>query len=179
MRSLVILDEIGRGTSTFDGLSIAWATLEYLHEKNLSRGLFATHYHELTVLSKNLEGLTNATVKVKEHNDEIIFLYEVGLGIADKSYGVQVAKLAGMPPEVLERAKSVLIELSSDEHTNLNDKDSLLNNLPLFDIGLKNQTMHSSKELQLKQKIDKLKPDDLTPREALEAIYDLKKSLLN
>ena len=90
-----------------------------------------------------------------------------------------MAKLAGMPPEVLERAKSVLIELSSDEHTNLNDKDSLLNNLPLFDIGLKNQTVHSSKELQLKQKIDKLKPDDLTPREALEAIYDLKKSLLN
>ena len=179
MRSLVILDEIGRGTSTFDGLSIAWATLEYLHEKNLSRGLFATHYHELTVLSKNLEGLTNATVKVKEHNDEIIFLYEVGLGIADKSYGVQVAKLAGMPPEVLERAKSVLVELSSDEHSNLGNKDSLLNNLPLFDIGLKNQTVYSSKELQLKQKIDELKPDELTPREALEAIYDLKKYILN
>ena len=102
-------------------------------------------------------------------------MYEVGLGIADKSYGVQVAKLAGMPPEVLERAKSVLVELSSDEYSNLGNKDSLLNNLPLFDIGLKNQTVYSSKELQLKQKIDELKPDELTPREALEAIYDLKK----
>ena len=84
-----------------------------------------------------------------------------------------------MPPEVLERAKSVLVELSSDEYSNLGNKDSLLNNLPLFDIGLKNQTMYSSKELQLKQKIDELKPDELTPREALEAIYDLKKYTLN
>jgi len=179
MKSLVILDEIGRGTSTFDGLSIAWATLEYLHEKNLSRGLFATHYHELTTLSKNLNGLTNATVKIKEHNDEIIFLYEVGLGTADKSYGVQVAKLAGMPSEVLKRAKTVLMELSMDKNINPSKKDILLDDLPLFDIKLKNQTVYSSKESQLKKQINELKPDELTPRQALEVIYDLKKSLLD
>src|SRR5262249_8056172 len=96
-RALVILDEIGRGTATFDGLSIAWATLEYLHESNRCRALFATHFHELTALSARLARLKNATMRVKEFQGDVVFLHEVAPGVADRSYGVQVAKLAGLP----------------------------------------------------------------------------------
>ena len=105
-RALVILDEVGRGTATYDGLAIAWSTLEYLHEVNKSRSLFATHYHEMTVLADKLTRVINATVSVKEWNNEVIFLHEVRQGAADRSYGLQVAKLAGLPIEVLERAKT-------------------------------------------------------------------------
>jgi len=174
-KSLVILDEIGRGTSTFDGLSIAWATLEYLHEKNKCRGLFATHYHELTTLSKNLENITNATVTVKEYNEEIIFLYEVILGAADRSYGIQVAKLAGMPPEVLKRAQLVLTDLSSNKNTSIKNKDNLLHTLPLFEIEKTTKDTNLTSELKLKAKIEKIKPDEITPIQALEIIYELKK----
>src|SRR5690606_13742971 len=104
-RALVILDEIGRGTATWDGLSIAWATLEHLHEVNRCRALFATHYHEMTQLSAKLDGVENATVTVREWEGEVIFLHEVKRGAADRSYGVQVARLAGLPPSVIERAK--------------------------------------------------------------------------
>ena len=104
-RALVILDEIGRGTATFDGLSIAWASLEHLHETNRCRTLFATHFHELTALSARLKRLTNATVRVKEWHGEVIFLHEVAEGVADRSYGIQVAKLAGLPPSVVGRAE--------------------------------------------------------------------------
>jgi DNA mismatch repair protein MutS len=104
-RSFVILDEIGRGTSTYDGLSIAWATVENLHNVNRCRALFATHYHELTALAARLPHLANATVKVREWKDEIIFLHEVGPGVADRSYGIHVARLAGLPPQVVARAQ--------------------------------------------------------------------------
>ena len=114
-RSLVILDEIGRGTATFDGLSIAWATIEHLHEQNRCRALFATHFHELTALSARLPRLFNATVRVKEWQGEVVFLHEVAAGAADRSYGIQVAKLAGLPASVIERAKVVLAKLEAED----------------------------------------------------------------
>ncbi len=114
-RSLVILDEIGRGTATFDGLSIAWATIEHLHEKNRCRALFATHFHELTALAAKLPRLFNATVRVKEWQGEVVFLHEVTAGAADRSYGIQVAKLAGLPTSVIERAKVVLAKLEAED----------------------------------------------------------------
>ena len=114
-RSLVILDEIGRGTATFDGLSIAWATIEHLHESNRCRALFATHFHELTALAAKLPRLFNATVRVKEWQGEVVFLHEVVPGAADRSYGIQVAKLAGLPASVIERAKVVLAKLEAED----------------------------------------------------------------
>ena len=114
-RALVILDEIGRGTATYDGLSIAWATLEHLHEVNRTRALFATHYHELTALAQKLDGVDNATVAVKEWEGDVIFLHEVRKGAADRSYGVQVARLAGLPDAVIARARVVLNALEQGE----------------------------------------------------------------
>ena len=114
-RALVILDEVGRGTATYDGLAIAWSTLEHLHEVNKSRSLFATHYHEMTTLADKLKRVENATVSVKEWNNEVIFLHEVREGAADRSYGIQVAKLAGLPAVVLERAKIILNELEKND----------------------------------------------------------------
>lgn len=116
-RALVILDEIGRGTATFDGLSIAWASIEHLHETNKCRALFATHYHELTALASKLPRLYNATVRVKEWHGDVVFLHEVIPGAADRSYGIQVAKLAGLPPGVIERAKTVLATLESQDRS--------------------------------------------------------------
>ncbi len=114
-RALVILDEIGRGTATYDGLSIAWAVLEHLHDVNRCRALFATHYHELTALAAKLPGLRNATVAVREWQGEVVFLHEVADGAADRSYGVQVARLAGLPAAVVERARVVLEALENGE----------------------------------------------------------------
>ena len=116
-RSLVILDEIGRGTATFDGLSIAWATIEHLHDANKCRALFATHFHELTALAAKLPRLFNATVRVKEWHGEVVFLHEVVPGAADRSYGIQVAKLAGLPAAVIERAKIVLAQIEAENRT--------------------------------------------------------------
>jgi DNA mismatch repair protein MutS len=110
-RSLVILDEIGRGTSTFDGLSIAWSVAEFLHDKIKARTLFATHYHELTKLAAERKGVCNFNVAVREWNDQIIFLRKIVPGGADKSYGIQVARLAGLPKEILDRAKEILSHL--------------------------------------------------------------------
>ncbi len=110
-RAFVILDEIGRGTATHDGLAIAWAAVEHLHEANKARALFATHYHELTALADRLPRIVNATVKVKEWKGDVVFLHEIVPGAADRSYGIQVAKLAGLPPAVVERARAVLAEL--------------------------------------------------------------------
>ena len=114
-RSLVILDEIGRGTATFDGLSIAWATVEHLHDVNRCRALFATHFHELTALAAKLAALHNATMRVKEWQGDVVFLHEVVPGAADRSYGIQVAKLAGLPASVIERAKLVLAKLEAED----------------------------------------------------------------
>ena len=122
-RALVILDEIGRGTATFDGLSIAWAAIEHLHEENRCRALFATHYHELTALSAKLPRLSNATMKVKEWKGDVVFLHEVVPGAADRSYGIQVAKLAGLPPSVILRARQVLESLEKSDRSRPKDHD--------------------------------------------------------
>jgi DNA mismatch repair protein MutS len=112
-RSLIILDEIGRGTSTFDGLSIAWSVAEFLHDKIKARTLFATHYHELTKLAIERKGVVNFNVAVREWNEQIIFLRKIVPGGADKSYGIQVARLAGLPREILDRAKDILAHLEN------------------------------------------------------------------
>jgi len=171
-RSFVVLDEIGRGTATFDGLSIAWAALEYLHEVNRARVLFATHYHELTALAEKLDGAANATVEVKEWRDEIVFLYRVVKGAADRSYGIHVAKLAGLPPPVLARATEVLSAL---EKADGRPKPSALaDDLPLFQAAKGSASPQDERAAVLEQALAALSPDALTPKEALEALYRLK-----
>ena len=168
-RSFVVLDEIGRGTATFDGLSIAWAVLEYLHEVNRSRVLFATHYHELTALADKLAHAANATVEVKEWRDEIVFLYRVVRGAADRSYGIHVAKLAGLPGPVLARAGEVLTELEkADGRPKPSD---LADDLPLFQ-ATKAPVLDEPSAVE--QALQSLRPDSMTPKEALEALYRLK-----
>jgi DNA mismatch repair protein MutS len=115
-RSLVILDEIGRGTSTYDGISLAWSVVEYLHDRVGCRTLFATHYHELTDLEKSLSGVKNLNVAVREWQDEVVFLHKILAGAADKSYGIHVARLAGVPKAVVERAKEILFQLEEEHH---------------------------------------------------------------
>lgn len=174
-RSLVILDEIGRGTATFDGLSIAWATIEHLHEVNKSRALFATHYHELTALSAKLERLSNSTVSVKEWKGDVIFLHEIVPGAADRSYGIQVAKLAGLPGKVVERSRQVLSQL--EEQDRRSPAESLIDELPLFaSITTPAPTVAGgfAEEDPLDDALQEIDPDDMTPREALEALYRLK-----
>ncbi len=175
-RSLVILDEIGRGTATFDGLSIAWATVEYLHDVCRSRALFATHYHELTALSGRLDGVANATIEVKEWNDEIVFLHKVRAGAADRSYGIQVAKLAGLPAPVIARAAEVLAVLEKTDRRS-DGAAPALDDLPLF--AAARPTSPAARPAgsdPLREAIAALNPDDLSPREALEALYKLKNS---
>jgi DNA mismatch repair protein MutS len=173
-RALVILDEIGRGTATFDGLSIAWATVEHLHAVNKCRSLFATHFHELTALAGRLDRLYNATVRVKEWQGEVVFLHEVVAGAADRSYGIQVAKLAGLPASVIERAKVVLAKLEQEDRA----APKGFEDLPLFAVSSKplHEMPQSSEEL-LAVALSALNPDDLSPREAMEALYVLKAKL--
>jgi DNA mismatch repair protein MutS len=167
-RALVILDEIGRGTATFDGLSIAWACVEHLHEVNQCRALFATHFHELTRLSQKLSGLKNVSMKVREWQGEVIFLHEVGEGAADRSYGIQVARLAGLPTAVLTRAAQVMQML--EENAQKNPTSDITNALPLFDANAKPAlTQHPALA-----KLVETSPDQLTPREALDLLYVLK-----
>ena len=174
-RSFVVLDEIGRGTATFDGLSIAWAALEYLHEVNRSRVLFATHYHELTALADKLPHAANATVEVKEWQDEIVFLYRVVQGAADRSYGIHVAKLAGLPGAVLARAGEVLTVLEkADGRPKPAD---LASDLPLFSATRKAADPGLSEASLLEAALAALRPDAMTPKEALEALYRLKELL--
>lgn len=168
-RSLVILDEIGRGTATFDGLSIAWATLEHLHAVNQSRALFATHFHELTALGAKLNRIVNATVRVKEWEGDVIFLHEVAPGVADRSYGIQVAKLAGLPHAVIERARVVLQELEASDRSAPARK--LADDLPLFSVA---RAEPKAKKSGLEEALDAVDPDALAPREALDALYKLK-----
>jgi len=171
--SLVILDEIGRGTATFDGLSIAWAAIEHLHESNRCRALFATHFHELTALaSTQLPRLHNATVRVKEWQGEVVFLHEVIPGAADHSYGIQVAKLAGLPASVIERAKVVLAMLEADERA----KPRGFEDLPLFAAPPRPAAPDPRQSAldALLAMLGSIHPDELSPKEALEALYALK-----
>jgi len=163
--SFVILDEVGRGTSTYDGLAIAWAAVEHLHEINKCRALFATHYHELTQLAEDMPHAANASLRAKEWKDDLIFLHEVQPGPADRSYGVQVAKLAGLPKRAVKRAEQVLKRLEADP----GDSGSL----PLFAAAVDEPepVAETSASDELLQQID---PDTLTPKEALEMVYRLK-----
>jgi DNA mismatch repair protein MutS len=170
-RSLVILDEIGRGTSTFDGLSIAWAAIERLHEVNRCRAIFATHFHEMTALAEKWPRIANATVRVTEWNGDVVFLHEVVPGAADRSYGIQVAKLAGLPPAVVERARALLAELERTDRER--PKPMLIEDLPLFAAPLR-QAAPAPKPDALRAALAAIDPDDLTPKEALEALYRLK-----
>ncbi len=180
-RSLVILDEIGRGTSTFDGLSIAWATAEHLHEANRCRAIFATHFHEMTALAETLPRLANVTMRVREMDGEVIFLHQVGKGAADRSYGVQVARLAGLPKSVLARARNVLDHLEKGGASGPGAA-GLIDDLPLFSAALRHAAPRAGETTQadpalsaLAEALDGIDPDDLTPREALDALYRLKR----
>jgi DNA mismatch repair protein MutS len=176
-RALVILDEIGRGTATFDGLSIAWAAIEHLHESNRCRTLFATHYHELTALSAKLPRMFNATVRVKEWQGNVVFLHEVLPGSADRSYGIQVAKLAGLPPAVITRAKSVLAKLEAQDRGQT--ARALADDLPLFAVPSRAaaEAAPPSEAELLMDAVKALHPDEMSPREALDALYALKAKL--
>ena len=172
-KSLVVLDEIGRGTSTFDGLSIAWAAVEHLHETNRCRGLFATHYHELTALSDRLKRLFNMSMKVREWKKDVVFLHEVTTGPADRSYGVAVARLAGLPASVIERAEDVLALLEKQRA-----EGGAVEELPLFAAAAPATNIATPEEQRgddaLIDALASLDPDAMSPREALEALYLLK-----
>ena len=173
-KSLVVLDEIGRGTATFDGLSIAWAAVEALHETTGCRALFATHFHELTSLAKTLTRVANVTMKVREWEGEVVFLHEVGPGAADRSYGIQVARLAGLPAPVIARAKQVLdvLEQRSAGTASSSQKASVLDDLPLF----AHQPPPAPKGKDpVHEALDAVRPDEMTPRQAIDALYQLKK----
>ncbi|TXN62169.1 DNA mismatch repair protein MutS, partial [Methylobacterium sp. WL18] len=172
-RSLVILDEIGRGTATFDGLSIAWACLEHLHEANACRALFATHFHELTALGDRLARLDNATLKVAEHRDGVVFLHEVVPGIAERSYGLQVARLAGLPASVVTRAGAILKSLEKAERGR--PARAKIDDLPLFAALAPPPPPEPPAEDPIGTLLDTIDPDALTPREALDALYRLKR----
>ena len=175
-RALVILDEIGRGTATYDGLSIAWAVLEHLHDVNRCRALFATHYHELTALTARLPGLRNATVAVREWDGEVIFLHEVLEGAADRSYGVQVARLAGLPAAVVDRARVVLEALEQGERERGGKARALVDDLPLFAAATRPAAPPppaAAAPSPVEAALRAVTPDDLSPREALALVYSL------
>ena len=173
-RSLVILDEIGRGTATFDGLSIAWAVVEHLHEINACRALFATHYHELTALAGRLPNIANVTMDVREWRDDIVFLHKVKAGAADRSYGIQVAKLAGLPKSVTKRAGEVLTLLEKSDGK-AGDRAAMLNELPLFAAARpKSHIPGQAGPSPAEEALAAINPDELTPKAALETLYKLK-----
>ncbi len=171
-RALVILDEIGRGTATFDGLSIAWACVEHLHETNRCRALFATHYHELTALASRLDALRPHTMRVKEWQGDVIFLHEVEAGAADRSYGIHVAQLAGLPAAVIARAEQVLQTLEQGEQSGAVSR--LADDLPLF-AATPRRVESPAGPSALEAALDGISPDELSPREALDLIYRLKR----
>ena len=171
-KSLVILDEIGRGTATFDGLSIAWAVVEHLHNKINCRGLFATHYHELTELSDTLSHLSCHYMQVKEWKGDVIFMHKVKEGTAGKSYGIHVAKIAGLPSDVLGRASEILDLLQQEQSVG---KKSLSNNiLPLFSYEKHEEEIIADESNPTLEKLANINPDELTPKQALELFYELR-----
>ncbi len=171
-RSLVILDEIGRGTATYDGLSIAWAAVEHLHNANRCRALFATHYHELTALASKLDALACYTMRVKEWRGDVVFLHEVAPGAADRSYGIHVAKLAGLPLPVIRRAEAVLATLEKAEPSGALTR--LAEDLPLFSAARAAAPAAPPEPSPVETALASIDPDALSPREALEIVYRLK-----
>jgi DNA mismatch repair protein MutS len=174
-KSLVILDEIGRGTATFDGLSIAWATLEHLHEVNRCRALFATHYHELGALKERLASLAPYTMRVKEWQNQVVFLHEVAPGAADRSYGIHVAQLAGLPQAVVTRAEEVLQALEKGEQSGAVTR--LADDLPLFAAAPARPASGGgkAKESEVEKALDAINPDELSPKQALDVLYELRR----
>jgi DNA mismatch repair protein MutS len=182
-RSFVILDEIGRGTATFDGLSIAWGCVEHLVKKNKSRGLFATHYHELTVLEDSFDKIENHHVKVKEWDGEVVFLHEVGLGASPGSYGIHVAKIAGLPKMATTRAQKILGTLESTRLIDANGR-AVQQESSGFDLFAMADLSEPEVIVEVDEKAEKLKAmikdidvDDLTPRQALDYLYSLKQEV--
>ena len=173
-RSLVILDEIGRGTATFDGLSLAWAVVEHLHDRVRCRGLFATHYHELTALAGRLPRLAAHTMRVKEWRGDVVFLHEVTPGRADRSYGIHVARLAGLPAAVIRRATQVLHRLEATEAGS--PATVLAGDLPLF-AALRETPAEPPGEHPVLARLKEIDPDHLSPREALDLLYELRRLL--
>jgi DNA mismatch repair protein MutS len=173
-RALVILDEIGRGTATFDGLSIAWAVVEHLHEANRCRALFATHYHELTRLAARLDALHCATMRIKEWQGQVVFLHEVAPGAADRSYGVHVARLAGLPAAAVARAEEILALLEQGEQSSTLAR--LADDLPLFAAARRGPADPAASPVPsaAERLLAETNPDELAPREALELLYRLK-----
>jgi DNA mismatch repair protein MutS len=176
-RALVILDEIGRGTATWDGLSIAWATIEHLHGVNRCRALFATHYHELTALAARLPGLACHTMRVKEWQGDVVFLHEVGPGTADRSYGIHVAQLAGLPQPVIARATEVLATL--EKRGRNAPAAALAEDLPLFSAAAIAPPRAAPAPTlaapgPVEAALAEIVPDELTPRAALELVYRLR-----
>jgi DNA mismatch repair protein MutS len=170
-RSLVILDEIGRGTSTYDGVSLAWAVVEYLHDHVGCRTLFATHYHELTDLASSLSGVKNLNVSVREWQDDVVFLHKIIDGAADKSYGIHVARLAGVPREVLERAKQILSRLEQD-HLDERGKPKMAKKRNSRNVGDLQLTLFGPTEHPLMNKLRQLDVNGLTPLAALTMLKE-------
>ena len=165
--SLLVLDEIGRGTSTFDGLSLAWAIVEYISKNIKAKTLFATHYHELTELEKKLDNLINMKVDIKETNDSIIFLRKITRGSTDKSYGIEVAELAGMPKSLIKRAKSILKEI---------DKEDTKIDLPIADFAVQNDENDEKNIHELenfKDEIKNININEITPLQSLQLLNEL------
>ncbi len=175
-RSLVILDEIGRGTSTYDGLSLAWAITEHLHEQIGCRTLFATHYHELTQLEESLPRVANLNVAVKEWNDEVVFLHRIVRGGADKSYGIHVARLAGIPPRVNERAKDVLAQLEAD-HRDALDRPTIQSPGASTGGGSYQLTLFGFADHPLLEEVQKLDINSMTPVDAMRFLQEAKEKL--
>ncbi|RKY78888.1 DNA mismatch repair protein MutS, partial [candidate division KSB1 bacterium] len=177
--SLILLDEIGRGTSTFDGLSIAWAVVEFLHNNHrvAAKTLFATHYHELTELELVLPRVKNYNVAIKEWGDRIVFLRKVTRGGCDHSYGIQVARLAGLPNEVIERAKEVLANLESEALTPSRVPKLALHRKRKKRVPVRQLDFFAKQEARLAEELQKLDINNLTPLQALTKINELKKLL--
>ena len=171
-RSMVVLDEIGRGTATYDGMAIAWSVIEHLHDVNRCRALFATHYHELKALTAKLTALAPFTMRIKEWKGDLVFLHEVAPGTADRSYGIHVARIAGLPTAVIERAEVVLRTVESDEKSS--GATRLADDLPLFSAVLARPQPQAPKADPLRDALAEITPDALSPREALDALYRLK-----
>jgi DNA mismatch repair protein MutS len=169
-KSLIILDEVGRGTSTYDGVAIAWSVLEHIHDKIRARCLFATHYHELVAMEEVLPSLANYTVDIKDDGEHILFLHKIKKGSADKSYGIHVAQLAGLPKPVIAKAKELLNKLEKDSIKS--GKKVLKDESHNMDLFMINTTSEENKKLY--DEMNKIDPDKLSPREALDIIYFLK-----
>jgi DNA mismatch repair protein MutS len=172
-KSLVILDEIGRGTATYDGLSLAWAVVENLHEVNGCRTLFATHYHELTRLTSRLPALSCRQMRVKEWQGDVVFLHEVAEGAADRSYGIHVARLAGLPGAVISRAEQILTTLETGDQAGAVAK--LAEDLPLFQAARNRPTVDvSTAPRPVEERLSTINPDELSAKQALDLLYELK-----